>query len=64
MNWLNYYNLDAGSLKSSNDNIQKSFTEESIPKRLDDIKAQKNRLLAEEGQLIEKGLHSMKPFFN
>lgn len=36
-------------------------SEESIPMKLEAITRERNRLLAEEGQLLEKGLQSMNP---
>ncbi len=56
MSWLDFYNYNPNPYKPSN-----NTDELSIPHRLDQIKVQKNRLLAEEGKLIEKGLQSMNP---
>jgi len=54
MNWSKIYSLPQSYTEQFDD-------EEAIPNRLDKIKHAKNQLLAEEGRLIEKGMHSMNP---
>jgi hypothetical protein len=60
MNWEKYYKFPASTL-NGNDNLNKAISDEQIPTELDRIRVEKNRLLAREGQLIEKGLMSHNP---
>lgn len=57
------YTSNTGSFNSSsNDDLSKSINQDDhISGRLDEIRRQKSQLLAEEGELIHKGLHSYDP---
>lgn len=56
MDWYKMYNVQKPSFNKSSIN-----SEEDIPNRLSEIKQEKNRLIAEEGKLIEKGMESFNP---
>ena len=60
MNWEKYYKFPASTLRDNGD-VNKGISEDDIPQELDRIRVEKKRLLAREGQLIEKGLHSHNP---
>lgn len=54
-NWYDFYN-QSGSIPSN-----RPISDEEIPLRLNEIKREENRLIAEKGRLIEKGMHSFNP---